>query len=191
MHSNDQDIAIIQTVLRGQQSAYAVLVNRYKQYVFSLVLRYIPERELAEELAQDVFVKAYRNLASYRGESKFSTWLYAIVHTTCLSHMRKKGSMITTVEEDKLVALQDALQQESPYGRLEQSSKKAILNKAIEQLPDVDAQILSLFYIGSQSVDEIAEIANMTTTNVKVRLFRARTKLREIIETKYKGELLG
>lgn len=191
MHSKEQDIAIIQAVLQGRQSAYAILVERYKQYVFSLALKYVPERELAEELAQDVFVKAYRSLASYRGESKFSTWLYTIVHTTCLSHMRKKGNLLKAVEEDKLVALQDAMNHDTPYGRLEQNSRKITLDNAMQQLPDTDAQILSLFYIASQTVDEIAGIMNMTTTNVKVRLFRARAKLKEIIEAKYKEELLG
>lgn len=191
MHSKEPDIAIIQAVLQGRQQAYAILVERYKQYVFSLALRYVPERELAEELAQDVFVKAYKNLASYRGESKFSTWLYTIVHTTCLSHMRKKGNLLKAVEEDKLVALQDAMDHDPPYGHLERNSRKIILDTAMQQLPDTDAQVLSLFYIASQSVEEIAAIMNMSTTNVKVRLFRARAKLKEIIETKYKEELLG
>lgn len=191
MHSKEQDIAIIQAVLQGSQAAYAILVERYRQYVFSLALRYVTERELAEELAQDVFVKAYRNLASYRGESKFSTWLYTIVHTTCLSHVRKKGNLLKAVEEDKLVALQDAINYDTPHGRMENNSRKKLLDKALQELPNVDAQVLSLFYIASQSVEEIAEIMNMSATNVKVRLFRARAKLKEIIETKYKEELLG
>ena len=84
------DIAVIQLILQGQQAAYATLVNRYQQYVFTLAMRFVNNRELAEELAQDVFVKAYKYLADFKGNCKFSTWLYTIVNTTCLSHLRKK-----------------------------------------------------------------------------------------------------
>src|SRR5678809_257326 len=79
------DNEIISRVLKGEQNAYAELVNRYKAYVFTLTLRMIKSREDAEEVAQDVFIKAYRSLADFRGESKFSTWLYTIANTTsCL-----------------------------------------------------------------------------------------------------------
>src|SRR5678810_441789 len=79
------DNEIIIRVLRGEQNAYAELVNRFQAYVFTLVLRMIKSRKDAEEVAQDVFIKAYRSLADFRGESKFSTWLYTIANTTsCL-----------------------------------------------------------------------------------------------------------
>jgi len=77
-------------VLQGQQAAYATLVTRYEGYVFTIAMRFVNNREVAEELAQDAFVKAYRYLADFKGNSKFSTWLYTIVNTTCLSHLRKK-----------------------------------------------------------------------------------------------------
>ncbi|GAA4460888.1 RNA polymerase sigma factor [Nemorincola caseinilytica] len=186
MHSREDDMAVIQAVLQGRQAAYAGLVERYRSYVFTLALRYVQDREVAEELAQDVFVKAYRNLASYRGESKFGTWLYTIVHTTCLSHMRKKGSNMVLPGEEKMTVLQDGLHEDAPTTRQEQRSRQAYIEQAISQLPEVDAQVLSLFYIGERSVEEVARITGMTTTNVKVRLFRARQKLREIIERKYK-----
>src|SRR5678810_802459 len=79
------DNEIISRVLKGEQNAYAELVKRYQAYVFTLVLRMLKTREDAEEVAQDVFIKAYRSLADFRGESKFSTWLYTIANTTsCL-----------------------------------------------------------------------------------------------------------
>ncbi|HJS55905.1 MAG TPA: sigma-70 family RNA polymerase sigma factor, partial [Chitinophagaceae bacterium] len=84
------DNEIISRVLQGEQNAYAELVNRYQNYVFTLILRMIKSREDAEEVAQDVFVKAYRSLADFRGESKFSTWLYTITNTTCITFLRKK-----------------------------------------------------------------------------------------------------
>ena len=84
------DEEIINRILKGEQSAFAVLVEKYQNYIFTLVLRFTENREDAEEIAQDVFVKAYRSLADFRGDSKFSTWLFTITRTTCLSFLRKK-----------------------------------------------------------------------------------------------------
>src|SRR5580700_8772213 len=99
------DFAIIQQVLQGQHAAYAVLVGRYQSYVFTLAMRYVNNRETAEELAQDVFVKAYRYLADFKGNSKFSTWLYTIVNSTCLSHLRKKKEQSISLDNDKIFAV--------------------------------------------------------------------------------------
>jgi RNA polymerase sigma factor (sigma-70 family) len=90
MLATQDDHTVIQQVLKGQTAAYSVLVERYQSFVFTLALRYVPNRETAEELAQDIFVKAFRCLADFKGNSKFSTWLYTIVNTTCISYLRKK-----------------------------------------------------------------------------------------------------
>ena len=171
-------------VLHGQQSAYGILVSRYQSYVFTLAMRYVNDRELAEELAQDVCVKAYRYLADFKGNSKFSTWLYTIVHTTCLSQMRKKKEAVVFLEEEKMVSIADSSSFESPSNRLEQKMQKQVLDSAMSQLPETDAQLLTLFYQGEQSVEEIGVIMGLTTSNVKVRLFRARGKLKEILNPK-------
>src|SRR6195256_4406599 len=84
------DIDIISRVIKGDQQAYAELVTKYQNYVFTLALRFTKNREDAEEVAQDIFVKAYRALADFRGTSKFSTWLYTIVNNTCITFLRKK-----------------------------------------------------------------------------------------------------
>ena len=107
MYSSDNDITVIKNVLQGKQGDYAILVNKYQRYVFSIVLRYVTNREVAEEISQDVFIKAYRNLGSFKGESKFSTWLYTIVHTTCLSHLRKKKEETVLLEEETMILLHD------------------------------------------------------------------------------------
>lgn len=190
MHSREEEFAVIQSVLQGRQADYAILVNRYRQYVFTLVLRYVQNREMAEELAQDVFLKAYRNLHSFRQESKFSTWLYTIVHTTSLSHLRRKDSNVVLLEEEKMAMLHDDKYQQLPTNKLELTDKQATLQKAISQLPETDAIVLTLFYQSAQSIEEIATITATTAANVKVRLFRARQKLKEIIEKKYKEELM-
>ena len=190
MHEQLDDIAVIQLILQGQQSAYATLVMRYEKYVFTIAMRFVNNRELAEELAQDVFVKAYRYLADFKGNSKFSTWLYTIVNSTCLSHLRKKKDETILLEEEKMIAVSDNSFGESPSDRMEQRNQKQMIENAMKYLPEQDAQILTLFYQAEQSVDEIGVIAGLTTSNVKVRLFRARQKLREILETPaLKGEI--
>ena len=176
-------------VLQGQQAAYAILVERYQQYVFTLALRHVDNREVAEELAQDVFVKAYRYLADFKGSSKFSTWLYTIVHTTCLSYLRKKKDEALPMEEERMIAVTEGHHYQHPMEQLEERTRKQVLEQAMKQLPTADAEVLTLFYLGEQSIEETGTILGLTAANVKVRLFRARQKLKEILETSYSHEL--
>src|SRR3712207_2415735 len=104
MHTEPTDIEIISRVLKGDQQAYAVLVERYKNYVFTIVLRYVKSREDAEEVAQDVFVKAYRALADFKGTAKFSTWLYTVTTTTCLTFLRKNRPEVQSLDNEKIFA---------------------------------------------------------------------------------------
>ncbi len=184
------DIAVIQLILQGQQAAYATLVNRYQQYVFTLAMRYVNNREMAEELAQDVFVKAYKYLADFKGNCKFSTWLYTIVNTTCLSHLRKRKDETIFLEEEKMVSISDGSNSEKPSESMDQRTQKQLLEKALKYLPESEAQILTLFYQAEQSVEEIGMIMGLTTSNVKVKLFRARQKLKEVLESRYSRELI-
>lgn len=184
------DIAVIQLVLHGQQQAYATLVNKYQQYVFTLAMRYVNNREVAEELAQDVFVKAYRYLADFKGNSKFSTWLYTIVNTTCLSYLRKKKDETILLEEERIIAIADSGAGERPADRMDQKTQQRMITDALSHLPETDARILSLYYRGEQTVEEIGVIVGLGAGNVKVRLFRARQKLKEVLEQRYQ-EVLG
>jgi len=170
-----QDTDIIQLVLKGEQQAFSELVGRYQHFVFTLAMKYTASREEAEELAQDVFVKAYRSLSGFKGSSKFSTWLYTITHTTCLSHLRKKKHDTTPISENHhhIPATTANL--------VEAKSRQHWLAKAVEQLEQTEAEVITLFYMAEQSVEEIALITGQTTANVKVRLFRARQKLKQLL----------
>src|ERR1700749_2411346 len=101
MHAELTDTEIIARILQGEQALFAQLVQRYQQYVFTLVLRFTDNREDAEEVSQDVFVKTYRSLADFRGESKFSTWLYTIVRTSSITFLRKKKLDTTTIDNEQ------------------------------------------------------------------------------------------
>ena len=190
MLSGTDDMTVIQLVLQGQQAAFSILVERYQSYVFTLVLRYVPNREQAEELAQDVFIKAYRFLADFKGNSKFSTWLYTIVNTTCLSHMRKKQNEPVLMSDAHTEYVSETYSSgEMASDRLEQKTQKQLFADAIKRLPDEDAHIINLFYMAEQSIDEIAVILGLTPNNVKVKLYRARLKLKEVLTTKFSQEM--
>lgn len=191
MQPPTDDIAIIQMVLQGRQQAYTVLVDRYKSFVFTMVFRYIKDKMIAEELAQDVFVKAYRCLADFKGNSKFSTWLYTIVNTTCLSYLRKQQPLTIATDEGQMTDIAGSLP--SDYmadNRLERNTRQALLAGAMNALPPEDATILTLFYTAEQSVEEIGNILGIASANVKVKLYRARQKLRTVLETKFKNEII-
>ena len=183
------DEEIINRILKGDQSAFALLVERYQNYVFTLVLRFSTNREDAEEIAQDVFVKAYRSLADFRGDSKFSTWLFTIARTSCLSFLRKKKLDTQSLDNER-TGLQ-AENQESDFKAdlVEQKSRHAMLNKAITMLSPDDAQVLNLFYKGEQTLEEIGKIMRLDPNTVKVKLHRARHRLKEKMEKYFSHEV--
>ena len=139
------DNEIISRVLKGEQNAYAELVKRYQAYVFTLVLRMLKTREDAEEVAQDVFIKAYRSLADFRGESKFSTWLYTIANTTSITFLRKKKLDVHSLDNEKVFEVADSKDSGFRANLVEQKSRVNMVNEAIAMLSPDDAAIITLF----------------------------------------------
>ena len=189
MSTGQSDNEIISRVLRGEQNAYAELVNRYQNYVFTLTLRLIKSREDAEEVAQDVFVKAYRALADFRGESKFSTWLYTITNTTSITFLRKKKLEVHSLDNEKVFEMAESKDSGFRANSIEQKSRVTMVTKAIALLSPADAEIITLFYKVEQSLDEIGKILGLETNTVKVRLHRARTRLKEKMENYFSEEV--
>src|SRR5476651_1859325 len=155
MQSKLSDIELIQQTLAGNQAAYADLIKRHQRFVFTLAMRFTKSREDAEEVAQDCFVKAYRSLAGFGQQSKFSTWLYSIVYTTAMTHLRKKRPPTDSIDDED-----NHLQIADQYGSMdanlaEVKSRSYYLNQAIGQLLPDDAAIITLFYNGEQSLEEI------------------------------------
>ena len=183
------DNEIISKVLTGDHQAYAGLVNRYKNYVFTLSLRIVKNREDAEEVAQDVFIKAYKYLADFRGASRFTTWLYTIVNNTCISFLRKKKLDIHSLDNEKIFELADNQDSGSRANLIEQKSKLVMVNEAIGLLNADDAKVLTLFYKAEQSLEETAQILGIEVNAAKVRLHRARTRLKEKMETYFAEEV--
>ena len=189
MSTGLSDNEIISRVLRGEQNAYAELVNRYQSYVFTLTLRMIKSREDAEEVAQDVFIKAYRSLADFRGESKFSTWLYTITTTTSITFLRKKKLDIHSLDDEKVFETADNRDSGFSANLVEQKSRVRMVNQAIALLSPDDAEIITLFYKAEQNLEEISKILRLETNTVKVRLHRARTRLKDKMEKHFSEEV--
>lgn len=189
MSTGLSDIETISKVLQGEHNAYADLVTRYQNYVFTLTLRFIKSREDAEEVAQDVFVKAYRSLADFRGESKFSTWLYTITNTTCITFLRKKKLEVYSLDNEKVFELADSKDSGLRANLIEQKSRVSMVNKAIAMLSPDDAEIITLFYKAEQNLEEIARILGLEANTAKVRLHRARGRLKEKMEKHFTEEV--
>lgn len=189
MHTELTDMEIINLVLQGQQQAYATLVERYQNYVFTIVLRYVKGREDAEEVAQDIFVKAYRSLADFKGNSKFSTWLYTVTTTTCITFLRKKRIDTHSLDNEKVFAVANNMHSRVSANQIEQKSRTNTVNAAIQLLSPDDAQIITLFYKGEQTLEEIAQILGKEPNAVKVQLHRARTRLKEKMQKYFSAEV--
>jgi len=188
MQSKLSDIELIDQVLAGNQAAYADLVKRHQRFVFTLAMRFAKGREDAEEIAQDCFIKAHRSLASFQRQSKFSTWLYSIVYTTAMTFLRKRRLDTDSIDdEDTYIQVEN---QSSAYdvNDAENKSRSFYLNQAIEQLLPDDATIITMFYKGEQSLEEIAQAMGMEANTIKVKLFRARQRLKEKLERNLKHE---
>lgn len=167
-----EEQSVIAAVRNGDQRAFAWLVRRYEHMVFTICDRVLRNREETEEAAQDAFVKAYQNMASYAGEAKFSTWLYSIAFRTAISKLRsRKGGSVDLADVPESVAST----WDDPAS--EHQDRKKALDQALAQLPAEDAAVVTLFYLADQSVEEIVTATGLSASNVKVKLHRSRKKL--------------
>ena len=174
MNKNDQ--YYIERVLNGDTASFSYLVNQYKNIVFNIVLRISKNKEDAEELVQDTFLKAFQKLNTFKSKSKFSTWLYRIAYNLAISKSRKK--VIKTERFDDYI--NEIIDYESIFNELEYTELKErqkLIKTAIEELPEMDALLITLFYLNNLTIDEIYEITGLNKSNIKVRLYRARKKL--------------
>ncbi|NVO18546.1 MAG: sigma-70 family RNA polymerase sigma factor [Bacteroidetes bacterium] len=170
------DIYHVQNVLAGNTASFAVLVNRHKELAFNIALKIVRHREDAEEIAQDAFVKAYQSLRSFKGDSKFSTWLYRIVYNAAISHTRKKQYEFTTID-DRVMGNTTEDEIIEDLDRLETDQQAVLVNKAIDRLPPDESALVTLFYMEENSIEDISHITGLSASNVKVKLFRIRKKL--------------
>ncbi|WP_111306718.1 RNA polymerase sigma factor [Confluentibacter sediminis] len=187
MTTNDQHY--ISLIIDGDTSAFSVLVDRYKDLVFSLTMKMLKNREEAEEVAQDTFIKVYKSLNTFKGDSKFSTWIYRVAYNTCLDRLKKNKKYFNDVPIDEFTEHQ-VKNIDNALDTLEHNERDKAIQDCITLLPSEDAFLLTLYYFDEQSLDEIAKVMNLTPNHVKVKLFRSRKKLATILKERLQPEII-
>ncbi|PKP42168.1 MAG: RNA polymerase subunit sigma-70 [Bacteroidetes bacterium HGW-Bacteroidetes-10] len=170
----EEELIIIERILGGEAALYNQLVNLHAPKILSVVRGVVSSREDAEEVAQDVFVKAYFSLKSFRGECSFSTWLFRIAFNMSVSKARKRH--MEHIPMEKTAAIPDN-SHESREEIMDKENRFKLLYKAIDELEPSDRFLILSFYNHEKSIKEICEICGMTESNVKVRLHRIKKKL--------------
>ncbi|TVZ59060.1 RNA polymerase sigma-70 factor (ECF subfamily) [Flavobacteriaceae bacterium MAR_2010_105] len=187
MTSNDQ--IIINQIIDGNTNAFAVLVDRYKDLVFTLALRMMKHREEAEEVAQDTFIKVFKSLNKFKGDSKFSTWIYKVAYNSCLDKIKGNKRKYNEVEINNHTS-NYIKTSNNAFDDLVEEERKQAIQECLNQLPSDDSFLLTLFFFEEQSLEEISSIIGLTSNNVKVKLFRARKKLAGILKERIEPELI-
>lgn len=178
------DSYYIEQVLNGDKAAFASLVDKHKDMVFTIAKRISGNIEDAEEIAQDAFVKAFQALESFKQQSKFSTWLFRITYNTAISGIRKKR-METAPLDEQLIENYSLDTIQDTVGNLDEEDQKMIIAKALEKLPEQETLLITLFYMKEMAVEEISTITHLSESNVKVKLHRIRKKLYNEIQALY------
>ena len=182
-----EEIYHINRVKAGDKEAFSLVVEKYRDMVYTICLRMLTVEADAADAAQEVFVKVYRSMEGFREKSKFSTWIYRITYNHCISVIRKKVKVIDLVNE-----LPDGDMNEGDVSGLDLISaqeRKHYLNMAIEALPETDAVVVTLFYYDELSLDEIAEVTGLSSGNIRIKLHRSRKKMYQVLTEYLKKEL--
>ena len=172
---------IIRSVLRGNVNDFEKLVTAYEKNVYSLALRMVGDPEDAADMTQETFIKAYRSLSSFRGDSKFSSWLYRIASNVCLDFLRSRSRhpqvSLSTVDEDDRATFELPDMRQNPEEQLMKKLGMEAVRRGLEQLPEQQRQILVLRELGGLSYAELAQTLGLEEGTVKSRIFRARKRL--------------
>lgn len=176
---NEQDL--IQSILDGNTQAFSVLLKRHQRPIHALIRQIVSNREDAEELTQDVFIKAFRKLDTFKGGSSLSTWLYRIAWNTAISEARKKRLVYPEFDENQFANLPDdtvdeVLEKENDEAQLQR------LERAIDLLNPEEKALITLYYTENKPMAEVALILNLSPDNAKVKLHRTRKKIVLILQ---------
>lgn len=187
--TNKNDEYYINKVIDGDSNAFAYLVDNYKNMVYSLAYKMTRSKEEAEEVSQDTFIKAYKNLKNFKGDAKFSTWLYRIAYHTTLDNVKKNKKQhnnvaINEVNYNQITSLETVLDS------IERKERAKIMDKCLSKLPEDERAIIWMFYYDELSLKEILEVTRFSESNLKVKLHRARKKLLTIVKENVSPEII-
>ena len=188
--TNKNDQLYITKVINGDTNAFSYLIDSYSDMVFSLACKMLKNKEEAEEVCQDTFIKAFKNLNKFKGDSKFSTWLYRIAYHTALDHIKKNKNSNRTFEINEITfnqikSVEDILQ------TIERKEREKVMNDCLLKLTEEERSIIWMFYYDELSLKEIIEVTQLSEANVKVKLHRARKRLLTIVEKNVEPEIIN
>jgi RNA polymerase sigma-70 factor (ECF subfamily) len=173
--------ALIERCRTGDDTAFGELVDQYKNLVYGLVYRLVPDRSQVDDLAQEVFLRVHRGLPYFRGDARLSTWIYRIVQNVCFqARARRKPDRSLDAPEDG-----DARRPIEPGGAdgaFAEIELRDRLDKAIAQLPDQYRLLIAAHYLQGVQYEALADALNMPLGTVKTHLYRAKRRLRELLE---------
>ncbi|MEE9246265.1 MAG: sigma-70 family RNA polymerase sigma factor [Gemmatimonadota bacterium] len=189
--STSTDQEVVEWARQGHERAYRELVRRYQRPVFSLIYRMVRDRERAEDLAQETFVKVLNALGSYRPQYKFSSWIFKIANNAAIDQLRRRelntlsldgAPDAVTAERQEGSSLQIAHSGESPLQELEARELGGQIERAISQLRPEYRSCITLRHVEGCAYEEIAEILDLPLGTVKTYIHRARSELRDLLE---------
>ncbi|MEH0156824.1 RNA polymerase sigma factor [Limibacter armeniacum] len=184
---NEIEEIVLDQIQEGNMSACRFLVDKYQDYAYNLAYQLLKNREDAEEVAQDSFLKAFNHLSSFNRQAKFSTWLYRIVYNASLSKLRKKQLQQRPLHEASDLPVTGA-DFGSSLEVLNQEDRNVYLAKALDSLNEPERVLITLFYLQEKSMEEVSGITGLTISNVKVKIHRIRKKLQKQLVTLLKEE---
>ena len=186
--ATDQEIVAL--AREGREAAYRELIRRYERPVFSLILRMVRDRELAEDLAQETFIKALNAISSYRPEFKFSSWIFKIANNAAIDHLRRRelatlsidgAPHATSAEDIEATALQVGDKSETPLAELEARELGTAIERAIGRLRPEYRSCIMLRHVEGMAYEEIAQLLDLPLGTVKTYIHRARHELRDLL----------
>lgn len=187
MNDNQKDINLLSRIRTGDKSAYKELINRHKDYAFTVAYRILNNREDAEEVAQDAFMQVFGALQSFNAESKFTTWFYRIVFNAALMQKRKNKVESVDIENSSEAFL--VSHSSDSAEDLRKNERKSAIQKALQNLSVDDTTMITLFYLKELSLEEIAEITKISAETAKVKIHRARKRLAEEMKKLWRDEV--
>ncbi len=184
--TRDEELHIIRRVLDGDVNAFEKLVLENQKNVYNLALKMLGNPEDASDVSQETFLRAYRSLGSFQGDSRFSVWLYRMTSNVCIDFLRKRKrraevSMTVVNDEDEESELEIPDERFSPEQTLDRQERVRAVREGLQKLPEEYRRILTMREIGGLSYEELAEALDLELGTVKSKLFRARKKLCEVL----------
>jgi len=178
--TDDSDLALVQRTRAGEVEAFSELVRRHERIVFNLAFRFMRDNALAEDMAQEAFLKAYRLLNGFRGDCSFSTWLYRVTSSVCLTELNRR-------KRRGEVELTPSHEDDASTGPEATNDMSELVRRCVTKLPERYATIVSLYYLQEVAYEDIAEAMRIPMGTLKTWMHRARLQLRKIVEKEMKA----